>query len=115
MAQINYDKAAELTIICRKGDSFEMSFTGVQIDGVNITSSYAASLKVKASEAAAAVLTWETPNEITIGTGTIAISVSGANMEVTSGVYYYDLEITYPGGAIQTWLKGTFIINPKYS
>jgi len=40
MSKINFDTASELFITCRKGNSFEMELTDVQIDGVAITSSY---------------------------------------------------------------------------
>lgn len=115
MSKINFDKAAELFIQCRKGDTFEMSFTSVQIDGVDITSSYSASMIVRASEGGTAILSWESPNEITIGTGTISIVATAASMDVTSGTYLYDLKITYPNGTKQTWLYGTFTINPEFS
>jgi hypothetical protein len=115
MAYINFDKAAELFITTRKGDDFQMSLTNVQIDGVNITSSYTASMIVRASEGATALLTWETPNEIVITTGTISFNVAASAMDVTSGVYLYDLKITFPDGAKQTWLYGTFTINPEFS
>jgi hypothetical protein len=115
MAYINYDSAGELFIICKKGDTFEMSLTNVQIDGVNITSSYSASMIVRASEGSTAILTWETPNEITITSGTISWSVAANSMDVASGTYQYDLKITYPGGAKHTWLYGTFTINPEFS
>lgn len=115
MSKINFDKAAELFIQCRKGDTFEMSFTGVQIDGVDIDNTYSASMIIRASEGAAALLSWETPNEITIGTGTISIVATATSMDVVSGTYLYDLKITYPDTTKQTWLFGTFIINPEFS
>lgn len=62
MSKINFDNASELFITCRKGDSFEMELTDVQIDGVDITSSYNASMIVRLSEGATALLTWETPS-----------------------------------------------------
>lgn len=115
MAYINYDSAAELFITCKKGDDFEMSFPNFQIDGVDITSSYSATMIVRASEGSTAILTWETPNEITITTGTISWSVPASAMDVASGIYQYDLKLTYPDGKKQTIVYGTFTINPEFS
>jgi len=115
MAYINFDKAAEFFITTRKGDDFQMAFSNVQIDGVDITSSYTASMIVRASEGATPLLTWETPNEIVITTGHIAWNVPASAMDVTSGVYLYDLKITAPDGVKTTWVYGTFTINPEFS
>ena len=109
--KINYDSARELLITARKGNDFEMSLSGVQIDGVDITSSYDATMIIKSSETGSAVYSWETPNEIIITTGQIAINCPAASFTVAAGNYVYELSITYPDDTVQTWLNGTFIIN----
>jgi hypothetical protein len=45
----------------------------------------------------------------------MSFDVAASAMDVTSGVYLYDLKITFPDGAKQTWLYGTFTINPEFS
>ena len=113
--KLNYDTSKELYILARKGNTFEMGLSDVTIDVVAITNSYSADMKIRASEGATPVYSWETPNEIVITSGNIAINVSAANFSAASGKYFYELNITYPSGQVQTWLHGVFEIKPKFT
>lgn len=126
MAQVNLDTATRLDIICRKGDSFELSVDfgeGVDSDMANwkmqVASSDTASTPALTVEGAAASGTGFSiaSNSDSVANAKLTIKVSSTTMAgLTSGLYVYDLQndsdtAGVSGGTVKTYLYGTFKVN----
>lgn len=119
MPTVNLDTSARLDIICRRGDTFDLT-----VDFNASLSSYAATawkLQVRDSDtnnsADAADILIEVPGVQSSDSSTTGFSVSStaltiriksSDMDVDSGLYVYDLQTNVSG--VKTWLHGEFKI-----
>ena len=126
MAQVNLDTAVRLDIICRKGDSFELSVDfGESVDNtmanwkMQVASSDTAASPILTIEGAEASGTGfsiaDNSDEVTDAKLTIRVS-STTMAGLTSGLYVYDLQrdantAGTTGGTVKTYLYGTFRVN----
>lgn len=131
MATANLDIAEKLDIICKRGDSFNMTITMTDSAGEAINlSRYTFSMEVKSkrvSNGRASGTTLPVVYEETIlAKGQIETSVSAAEGKVnfkatadtmktlTPGVYVYDIQYENDN-EVRTILEGLFKINPDVS
>lgn len=117
MAVVNLDTATRLDIICRKGDTFDLT-----IDfGQDVTSGSVGTWKMDirdSDEGTAGPGSGGTAAVIWENNGTTYFTASGNELRIQasgtstwgSGVYVYDLQ-TNNNGVVKTWLYGTFTIN----
>lgn len=120
MAKVNLDTASRLDIICRKGDSFNLS-----INFNEELSATAANWNLKVAETdESATFALElndtanfsfTANAEGVTNAIMSITVPGATMAgVAAGTYVYDLEHDN-GTDVRTYLYGTFLVNEDVS
>jgi len=113
---VNLDTAARLDIICRKGDTFTLALDfGKSIADTATASSSEWEMDVRESDTATGTVLNGTDftYSITDGTATrskLTITASASTMNVTSGLYVYDLQQT-TSAAVKTYLYGTFTVN----
>jgi hypothetical protein len=113
---VNLDTAARLDIICRKGDTFTLALDfGKSIADAATSSSSEWDMDVRESDTATGTVLNDTDftYSITDGTATrskLTITASASTMNVTSGLYVYDLQQTTTA-AVKTYLYGTFTVN----
>jgi len=113
---VNLDTAARLDIICRKGDTFTLALDfGKSIADTATSSSSEWDMDVRESDTATGTVLNDTDftYSITDGTATrskLTITASASTMNVTSGLYVYDLQQT-TSAAVKTYLYGTFTVN----
>ena len=119
-AKANLDVAQKLNITARKGDTFRLSVTFKDSANNFIgTTNYSYRIQVRPSAednvSDGALLDIGNTNFDTSGTaGTVVINISANDMaSIEGGKYVYDLEATstLDTTLIQTWLKGSFIVN----
>ena len=114
MATVNLDTAARLGVVCRKGDSFQL----VLDFGVAIPASTWKLDVLTKSEGGSSILA-DTVFSYTRGDGDatnskLTIEATATEMNVTAGLYVYDLQVEDSGtqidGAnqVKTYLFGTF-------
>jgi len=126
MAQVNLDTASRLDIICRKGDSFELS-----VDfGGELSDTTAANWKMQIATSDTASATQTIEGDVSNGTGftisdnsdgepnaKLTIKISSTIMAgISSGLYVYDIQSDSntddtTGGTVKTHLYGTFKVN----
>lgn len=125
MAQVNLDTASRLDIICRKGDSFELS-----VDFGEAINNTAANWKMQIATSDTATATQTIEGAVSDGTGfevannsdgvsnaKLTIKISSTTMAgISSGLYVYDIQNDSntddtTGGVVKTYLFGTFKVN----
>lgn len=125
MAQVNLDTASRLDIICRKGDSFELS-----VDFGEAINNTAANWKMQIATSDTATATQTIEGAVSSGTGfevadnsdgvtnaKLTIKISSTTMAgISSGLYVYDIQNDSntddtTGGVVKTYLFGTFKVN----
>lgn len=125
MAQVNLDTASRLDIICRKGDSFELS-----VDFGEEINSTAANWKMQIATSDTATATETIEGAVASGTGfeisdnadgetnaKLTIKISSTVMAgISGGLYVYDIQSDdntddTTGGVVKTYLYGTFKVN----
>lgn len=123
ISTVNLDTAARLDIVCRKGDTFNLSldFGKAMTDPDSETgTSNIFVLQVRETDTAtgAPILSMDSDDdEVNIVDGQktdskMNITKSHASMEsVTAGLYVYDLQETTTNGTVKTLLYGTFKVN----
>jgi hypothetical protein len=115
--KINLDTSQRVDITCRKGDTFTVSFTFKDGDGVPIdTSGYTWKLDVKETDTSTpdiipdASFTYTGTNQ-----GVLTITAPASTMAtVDGGIYVYDLQ-SDQSGVVKTWLYGVFKVNEDVS
>ena len=132
MATANLDIAEKLDIICKRGDSFNMTITMTDSAGepINLTD-YIFSMEVKskrvsngrASGTTLPVVYEETiladtsdiGNSVDAASGQVTFTVAASTMKtIDPGVYVYDIQ--YDNTAeVRTILEGLFKVNPDVS
>lgn len=103
------DVAQRLDIVCRKNDTFKLTFSLTDANGDALTASdYTFKMQVRDTDtSAAATLTIE-DSDFSKSGGTVVVTSSGVNF---SGDYVYDIQATgpSPSGDVTTWFYGMFI------
>ena len=124
MASVNLDISSRLDITCRKNDTFSLDLNVKDPSGAAISlTNYEFKMEVRSSTddsgtpviASANVTATRNANDDT-GTpvvGKLNLKVSATNMNITAGIYVYDLQTTLLASpnTVQTWLFGTFTVN----
>lgn len=122
-AKANLDIAQKLNITARKGDTFRLSVTFKDSSGASIgTSAYTYRLQVRdaATDDAGSGILEISGESVTDGfdtsggSGKVVIHIPSSKMAtIDGGKYVYDLEATnkVDSTLIQTWLKGSFVVN----
>ena len=114
MATVNLDTAARLDVVCRKGDSFQL----VLDFGVAVPATTWKMDVLTKSEGGSEILA-DSVFDITRSDGDatnskLTIEATASEMNVTAGLYVYDLQVEDSGtqidGAnqVKTYLYGTF-------
>jgi hypothetical protein len=119
--QVNLDVAKRLDIVCRKGDSFELTLEVTDAEGNAIDFSLYSSMKFQVREAeedtGTPVLEFSYPSDfITSVPGKITIKKTAdlmANAE--AGLFVYDFQLTDSSNKTVTWFYGLFTINDDIS
>lgn len=115
MAVVNLDTAARLDIICRKGDSFSLT---VEFDAAMPNPSdgdVTYSMVVRETDTATGAHEDGFLFERDASDSTkITITNTATNMNVSSGLYVYDLQVVTTS-TTKTYLYGTFRINEDVS
>lgn len=116
--EINLDISQRVDITCRKGDTFTVSFTFKDGDGVpiDISAGYTWKLDVKETDTSTpdiipdASFTYTGTNQ-----GILTITAPASTMAtVDGGIYVYDLQ-SDQSGVVKTWLYGVFKVNEDVS
>jgi len=131
--KLNLDVAERLDIICKKGDSFNMSITVTDESGEGLDlSGYSIFLQVR-SNAGSTINGVYTPGAYILGVtqdknndrpiaiaessasenGVVIITSSATEMsKIDAGVYVYEIQqVANVGGDTKTILKGSFTVN----
>ena len=104
---------APLTLKAQQGDTFSRQFSFLDdADAPIDLTGYSLKLTVK-DAAGATVLEWVNADFGLISTGVYSIAKTAAQMNITPGVYSYDIQITYPSSEVRTWVYGQFIIEQQ--
>ena len=124
MAVVNLDTAARLDIICRKGDTFDVTIdfgTSLALYPVGYWK-----MQIRDSDdgsggpatngtATFSLVDANTHGDFTVSGNTLTITIYAEDTPGTkgwgSGTYVYDLQTDLTSGDIKTWLYGTFTIN----
>lgn len=123
MATVNLDTAARLDIVCRKGDSFQLVLdfgTAVPTSGWK--------LDVETADDGGSSILADTVFSYSVSAGDatnskLTIEASATEMNVTAGLYVYDLQNTDSDSSnnidsankVKTYIYGTFKINEDIS
>jgi hypothetical protein len=124
-AKANLDVAQKLNITARKGDTFRLKVTFTDSSGIAISvSNYTYRLQVRDDASddtdSGAIIDLSgdgsvNSNGFEIGSsGDVTIHMSASTMSnINGGKYVYDLEATHTtdNSLVQTWLKGSFVVN----
>lgn len=109
--------AGKYNIVAKKGDTFNLNFT-VQTDGTpwNL-STYTAKFQVRQSSASAEpMLDLATSSGITMNSsGEVSVTATSTQMDLQTGRWVYDFEVTSAGNETTTLLEGRFIVEPEVS
>lgn len=110
MSKVSLDVAQRLDITCRKGDTFNLVINVSDSAGspVNL-SSYTFNMEIRQTDTSTVTIANSNTSISGGSDGVLTITITAANMEITSGLYVYDLE-TILGGVHQTWLTGVITV-----
>jgi len=121
MPTVNLDTSARLDIICRRGDTFDLTVDfntadlgtdypsaswKLQVRDSDTNNNTSSDILINVNEA------YASPGTLTGFTSsgeTLQIRIKSSDMDVDSGLYVYDLQTTV-GSAVRTWLHGEFKI-----
>lgn len=114
MADVNLIIKQTLNVTCMKNDSFslDMDWTDSAAVAIDLTL-YTFKVQVKRNQASnVSVLTFNDSDFTKDSSGNLTMTKSASDMDVESGVYYYDLQATkISDSSIQTWMGGRFTIS----
>jgi len=131
MATANLDIAEKLDIVCKRGDSFNMTITMTDSAGtaINLTD-YTFSMEVKSKRIEGGrvaginnqhvyeetiLANASITKEVNAASGQVSFSVTAETMKTLSpGVYVYDIQYDNTS-EVRTILEGLFKINPDVS
>lgn len=113
MADINLIVKETLNITCMKNDTFfiDMDWVDANSNPIDLTA-YTFKAQVKRSQNSnESILTFDDSDFTKDASGNLTMNKSAAQMNLESGVYYYDMQTTkISDGAVSTWLGGRFTI-----
>ena len=126
MAKVNLDSSSRVDIVCRKGDTFELTVDFGQSMSSYIDGGGAFKMEVRTSDdnnTGVAVVSMDTAaltqNSSGVSAALLVISKAAASMAtVEAGTYVYDLQSTKNPSAtpvIKTWMSGFFTVNEDIS
>ena len=126
MAKVNLDSSSRVDIVCRKGDTFELTVDFGQSMSSYIENNGAFKMEVRTSDdnnAGDAVVSMDmaalAQNSSGVATALLVISKSASSMaDVAAGTYVYDLQSTKNPNStpvIKTWMSGFFTVNEDIS
>lgn len=126
MAKVNLDSSSRVDVICRKGDTFELTIDFGQAMSSYIENDGSFKMEVRTSDdnnSGVAVVSMEmeplSQNSSGIADSLLVIKKSASDMaSVDAGTYVYDLQSTKNPNAtpvIKTWMKGFFTVNEDIS
>jgi len=125
MAKVNLDSSSRVDIVCRKGDTFELTVDFGQSMSSYIDGGGAFKMEVRTSDdnnAGNAVVSMDmaalTQNSSGVASALLVISKAAASMAtVEAGTYVYDLQSTKNPATpvIKTWMSGFFTVNEDIS
>lgn len=120
MPTVNLDTASRLDIICRKGDTFNLTIDfGTALDSAYSGDDFKLEVRdTDTSTGTAAsdglILSAEGAEDFTVGSGDTAgkltIEIEADTMQKEGGEYVYDLQSSSPSTGVKTWLHGFFTI-----
>ncbi len=114
MADVNLIIKQTLNVTCMKNDSFslDMDWTDSAAVAIDLTL-YTFKVQVKRNQASnVSVLTFNDSDFTKDSSGNLTMTKSASDMDVESGVYYYDLQATkISDSSISTWMGGRFTIS----
>lgn len=115
MIKIKTDISQLVTLISKRGDTFNLSITVKNSDDTNYDfTGYSALMEWKRNTSSPkADLTFSYPNDISISSGLISIKKDASSMNIQSGNYYFSLQLIDGDGNAKTWINGTVIHNAK--
>tara|TARA_R100001510_G_scaffold38910_1_gene35319 strand:- start:65 stop:436 length:372 start_codon:yes stop_codon:yes gene_type:complete len=116
MAQtINLDVSQRVDIVCRRGDTFDLTLTYTKDDGTgdaNFGESDTFLLQVRDADTNDTSIITEVTGTPNSTTKKINFQKSFAAMkEIASGLYVYDVEHKTSAGVVSTLIFGTFKVN----
>ena len=113
MADVNLNIKQTLNVTCMKNDTFslDMDWTDASAVAIDLTL-YTFKVQVKRNQASNISLLTFTDSDFTKdSSGNLTMTKSGADMDIESGVYYYDMQATkISDSSIATWMGGRFTI-----
>jgi hypothetical protein len=112
MADVNLVVKETLNITCMKNDTFklDMDWKDANKNPIDLTG-YNFKSEVRNASTNAIVLTFENSDFTKDAIGNLLMSKNSADMDITAGVYLYDLQVTNTStGDVSTWLGGVFAI-----
>ena len=110
MPTVNLDTASRLDIICRKGDTFDLT-----VDfGTALSDAYAGGdfkIQVRDTDTSTGdpLITAQGTPEFSVNSGELRLVLSSSLMDVDGGEYVYDLQ-SDSNGVVKTWLHGFFTV-----
>ena len=110
---VNLDIAKRVDITCRKGDTFTISLTFTDTNGVAMpVDTHAFRMAVKETDTSAADIIATSDFSFDVDpVNVVTITCQYDVMETkTAGVYVYDLQSKF-GNVVRTWVYGIFKIN----
>lgn len=114
MADVNLIIKQTLNVTCMKNDSFslDMDWTDSSSVAVDLTL-YTFKVQVKRNKASnVSLLTFNDSDFTKDSSGNLTMTKSSSDMDIESGVYYYDLQATkISDSSISTWMGGRFTIS----
>jgi len=113
MADVNLNIKQTLNVTCMKNDTFslDMDWTDAAAVAIDLTL-YTFKVQVKRNQASNISLLTFTDSDFTKdSSGNLTMTKSAADMDIESGVYYYDMQATkISDSSIATWMGGRFTI-----
>lgn len=110
MPTVNLDTASRLDIVCRKGDTFDLT-----VDfGTALGDAYAAGdfkIQVRDTDTSTGdpLITAQGTPEFSVDSGELRLVLNHDTMDVDGGEYVYDLQ-SDSNDVVKTWLHGFFTI-----
>ena len=117
LQSINLDIAKRVDVTCRKGDTFSISLTFTDSNGVNMdVSAHAFKMVVKETDTSVGDIIGVSDFTFTVYPENVVTVVCEYNVmeNVPSGVYVYDLQ-SKDSSLVRTWIYGVFKVNEDIS
>jgi hypothetical protein len=104
MATVNLDTATRLDVVCRKNDSFslELDFGKTMPDSSDVGVTYEFTVRTSTDGSEVGDFEVHTDDANSIGDSMVVVQASNSDMNITQGLYVYDLAVT-DGGATKVY------------